>query len=97
MTQLDRLLAAIGVAPALPGARCRGRHRLFDGRGSDEAPEVAEQRHAQAIGLCQRCPSIDPCRAWLESLPPRRRPAGVVAGQLTQPRPVGRPPKVVGR
>ena len=30
MSQLDALLAAIGAAPVLPGARCRGRHHLFD-------------------------------------------------------------------
>ncbi|MBI5339023.1 MAG: WhiB family transcriptional regulator [Mycolicibacterium rufum] len=89
MSTLDNLLDAIGRAPALPGARCRGRHHLFDGPQSGEDSEVVAQRHAQAVGLCQRCPALDRCREWSATLPRTRRPPGVVAGEI--PKPVGRP------
>lgn len=80
------LFAALGC-PVLPGARCRGRSRLFDPARKGERSEIVAQRHAQAVGLCHRCPSLDACRAWLESLKPSRRPTGVVAGQVIEPRP----------
>lgn len=89
--QYGNLLDAIGVAPALPGARCRGRHHLFDARGPDEPPETAAARHRQAIGLCCLCPSLADCTAWVDGLTPSKRPVGVVAGQITQPRPASRP------
>ncbi len=92
MTALHHLLEALAAAPSLPGARCRGRHHLFDEAAPNEAPEVVEQRHAQVLGLCSRCPAADRCRAWFNALPARHRPHGVVAGQLrTQQR--GRPRK----
>ena len=47
--QLHRLLAAVGAAPALPGARCRGKHHLFDEQGTHEDPDTADQRHTQAL------------------------------------------------
>ena len=91
MSQLDTLLAAVGAAPALPGARCRGRHHLFDVAGTHEAPETTAERHQQAIGLCRLCPSLAGCTTWFTSLPAIRRPKGVVAGQLNTPKPPGRP------
>lgn len=92
MTALHHLLEALAAAPSLPGARCRGRHHLFDEAAPNEASEVVEQRHAQVLGLCSRCPAADRCRAWFNALPARHRPHGVVAGQLrTQQR--GRPRK----
>jgi len=90
-TTIADLLLSLAGSPALPGARCRGRHTLFDERGPDEPDEVAAQRHSQALGLCERCPALDRCRDWLEELPPRQRPPGVVAGQLPARNPVGRP------
>jgi hypothetical protein len=82
VSTLDAMLTAIGAAPCLPGARCRGRHHLFDPAGTHEPAPVVQQRHAQALGLCQDCPALEPCRAWVASLPPKRRPQGVVAGTI---------------
>jgi hypothetical protein len=38
MSQLADLLQAVGAAPCLPGARCRGRHALFDPAAACEDP-----------------------------------------------------------
>ena len=80
MTQLDALLMSIAGAPALPGARCRGRHHLFDCRGEHEGDATVAARHRQARGLCERCPSLEACRAWVGGLHARKRPPSVVAG-----------------
>ncbi|MBP2455683.1 hypothetical protein [Mycolicibacterium lutetiense] len=90
--QLSTLLAAVGAAPALPGARCRGKHHLFDEADKHEAPETTEQRHAQALGLCRRCPALASCQTWFDTLTPSKRPPGVIAGRIIQPK-AGRPPK----
>lgn len=82
MTQLDTLLLALAGAPALPGARCRGRHHLFDAQNGSESDETVAARHRQAIGLCQHCASLDACREWVDGLPARKRPQGVVAGLI---------------
>jgi WhiB family redox-sensing transcriptional regulator len=82
MIQLDTLLMTIAGAPALPGARCRGRHHLFDEQNGSESSETAAARHRQALGLCQHCPALTACRAWLDTLPARKRPQGVVAGTI---------------
>ena len=81
------LLLAVG-APALPGARCRGRAHLFDEPEPGEPAELVEQRHAQALGLCQHCPSVTACAAWFDALPPRQRPGGVIAGHIHRRNPV---------
>lgn len=91
--QLTAILAAVGAAPALPGARCRGKHHLFDEQGKHEAPETAAERHTQALGLCTHCTALASCGQWFDTLPRSKRPAGVVAGRLNTPKPVGRPPK----
>lgn len=82
MTNFADLLTALAGAPSLPGARCRGRHHLFDPAHADEVPATTDARHAQAVGLCRRCPALTRCAAWLDSLPDRDRPPGVVAAQL---------------
>ena len=89
---LDGLLLELAGAPSLPGAKCRGRHHLFDPvpEGQREHPDVTAQRHAQALQLCRNCGALASCRVWFDDLPKSRRPVGVVAGQLN-PRPVGRP------
>ncbi len=83
--------AALAGAPSLPGARCRHRSALFDAAEAHEPTEIVTQRHAQAISLCAGCPSLGPCREWLDGLPKGRRPHGVVAGIVNHPKPVGRP------
>jgi len=54
--QIDAILAAVGAAPALPGAKCKNRSSLFDPAAKGEDPETVSQRHAQALGLCEHCP-----------------------------------------
>jgi hypothetical protein len=89
MSQLDALLDAIGAAPVLPGAKCRGRHHLV------------AARHTQALGLCSHCPALDRCADFIDSLPKRKRPGGVVGGQINrgseerERRQPGRPRKAV--
>jgi hypothetical protein len=86
VTNTPDLFAALAGAPVLPGARCRGRHHLFDPRGDHEPTEVVEQRHAQALGLCRGCTALAGCSMWFENLPARQRPTGVVAGRVHQPK-----------
>jgi WhiB family redox-sensing transcriptional regulator len=70
-----------GGIPRLPGARCRGRHELFD-PPLPGPPEPIWRRQAEALAECRRCPALAACRAWFDELPPRRRPEGVIAGQI---------------
>jgi hypothetical protein len=91
--QLTALLAAVGAAPALPGARCRGRHHLFDEQGAHETPETAAERHQQAIGLCTHCDALASCQQWFNALPRSKRPPGVVAGKAPRVERPGRPKK----
>lgn len=81
----SELAGALAGAPSLPGAKCRGRAHLFDPAATSEPTEVVAQRHAQALGLCQRCPALDACTEWVSSLRPSRRPPGVVAGKVITP------------
>ncbi len=90
--QLAAILAAVGAAPALPGARCRGRHHLFDEATPDEDPDTVAYRHDHALRLCRSCTALASCEQWFESLPRSQRPSGVIAGQVRQPKP-GRPKK----
>lgn len=85
MTPVGSLFAALGC-PVLPGAKCRGRPHLFDPPRKGERSENVALRHAQAAMLCRSCPSLTACRDWLDSLTPSRRPTGVVAGQIVEPR-----------
>lgn len=82
-TVLDDLLLSLAGAPALPGARCRGKPHLFDPPTHGESSETAAARHFQALGLCSRCPALNQCRAWIASLPKGQRPKGVVAGKVS--------------
>ncbi|MGP4058782.1 hypothetical protein ACTWP6_28845 [Mycobacterium sp. 4D054] len=90
---VQSLFDAVGLAPSLPGAKCRGRHSLFDDAATGEHPDVVVRRHAEAIVLCARCPALDRCVDWYESLPRSQRPFGVVAGIVNRPKAVGRPRK----
>ena len=76
------ILEAVGAAPCLPGAKCRGRHALYDPAVKGEDPDTVAARHALAVELCSYCPALDACRSWVDSLPPRQRPHGVVAGKV---------------
>ncbi|MGD9517526.1 MAG: WhiB family transcriptional regulator, partial [Mycolicibacterium sp.] len=83
----------------LPHGRFRAgdRHLNFyetrDNLATGEHPDVVVQRHSEAIVLCARCPVLDRCVEWYESLPRSKRPFGVVAGIVNRPKAVGRPRK----
>jgi len=79
---LDDLVIALGGAPSLPGARCRGRHRLFDPAAEHESILTVQARHAQALGLCEHCPALTRRQEWVATLPANQRPRGVVAGTI---------------
>lgn len=87
---LDSLLFALAGCPSLPGARCRGKGHLFDPAAIGEQANTVAARHAQAIALCRGCPALTRCTDWLNSLEPKHKPDGVIAGQLRS-NPVGRP------
>ncbi len=75
----ERLIDTLRGAPHLPGALCVGRWQMFD---EADDPVITEA----AVELCNACPVLDRCRDWVDSLPARRRPAGVIAGRVN-PRP----------
>jgi WhiB family redox-sensing transcriptional regulator len=84
---VDLLAAILRDTPRLQGARCRTHPEVFDathpiGRGACSTRHHVDAR-AAAVAVCQRCPALPACRAWLESLPASQRPSGIVAGQLT--------------
>jgi hypothetical protein len=85
MSQLNDLLSSLAGQPTFPGCRCKFRHHLFDEAAPGEDPETVSQRHAQALGLCQHCPALTRCHDWYWSLPPSKRPPGVVAGRVNSP------------
>jgi len=79
----DALIAALAGTPALPGARCRGQHALFDPPDGEQVNSTDVQaRYAKALELCADCPALELCGDWLKSLPMSKRPGGVVAGQV---------------
>ncbi|WP_019969338.1 hypothetical protein [Mycobacterium sp. 141] len=84
------LLVAELATPSLPGARCHGRHELFDAaidngqRGHQHDREYA--RNA-ALRLCAQCPAWRLCRDWFDSLPADQRPLGVTAGLVVNGKP----------
>jgi hypothetical protein len=91
----ENLVAAIGTAPSLPGARCKNRGHLFDPAAPNEDPDTTSARHAQALGLCSHCPALERCGEWFDGLKPSKRPVGVVAGRINQPTRRGRPREAV--
>lgn len=90
----SQLLLLLAGAPSLPGARCRGRSHLFDASETDGPKAAAAERYAQALGLCEHCPSLEPCSDWFDSLRPSQRPEGVIAGRLNVHSVGGRPKAV---
>ncbi len=85
MDDVMSLFGAMASTPLLPGARCRGKHHLFDAAAPGESVETLTQRQFQALGLCERCPSLDRCREWFVGLPASQKPSGVVAGIVNNP------------
>ena len=78
---IDILLAAIGT-PELPGAACKGQHRIFDPRLHSDPDRERMQR--RALCLCRHCPALCACASWLATLPPNQRPLGVVVAGHVQ-------------
>lgn len=76
------LFAALIGAPALPGAKCRGRSHLFDEADPDEHPDDRAYRQSHALRLCQSCPALAGCQTWFDDLTPSKRPPGVIAGRV---------------
>lgn len=80
---INDLLDSLAGIPRLPGALCRGHHDVFDPPWSEHEDKTdREQRIAFALKLCRSCPALASCTQWLDSLPPKQRPHGVVAGQV---------------
>ena len=82
----SEILGALQGIPALPGAACIGRHTLFDEQHPEESTGEARTRYAAAVAVCTGCPALDPCAAWFDSLRPRDRPTGVIAGRVHIPK-----------
>jgi hypothetical protein len=83
---LEELLSALAGIPAMPDALCRGQWALFDESNDPGAIGAA-------IEICNLCPEMSRCGEWLNSLRPKDRPLGVVAGRVNNSQPVGRPRK----
>jgi hypothetical protein len=84
---LDELISALAQAiPELPGARCRGRHELFDLAPPWEDDDTRRYRTDAAKRLCGACPALIACGTWFDGLEPSDRPSGVIAGRLYNPR-----------
>jgi hypothetical protein len=66
--------------PSLPKALCRKQYRLFDADDPDQIERENQQR--EALRLCSRCPELQKCRDYVDTLPTSQRPHGVVAGVL---------------
>lgn len=78
------LFAALLGAPALPGAKCRGRSYLFDEQQPHEDGDDTRYRHNHALRLCSTCPALQLCEDWFAALPRTERPPGVVAGKVNR-------------
>ena len=68
--------------PTLPAAACRGQYEIFD-RVVDEGRGPAEKA---ALAICERCPELERCGEWVDSLPPGRRPYGITAKRVRRVR-----------
>jgi hypothetical protein len=49
-------------------------------------PSASVYAHDRAIRVCESCPVLTACRAWVESVQPMERPAGVTAGLVRRAR-----------
>lgn len=84
------MFASLLGAPALPGAKCRGRPYLFDEPHPGEEPGDTDYRQGHALRLCRTCPALSSCSEWFDALKPSQRPPGVMAGRVTGPKAGGR-------
>lgn len=78
----DSLIGALADIPNLDRALCKFRHHLFDEAQPGESDTDVERRQAFALRLCAACPELQRCRDYLDSLPPAKKPGGVIAGQI---------------
>jgi hypothetical protein len=76
-----RLAEHLGAIPDLDGAACKGNPARFDQPDPPQDPR-ARARLAAAAAECRRCPVLTACGRWVDGLPARQRPAGIVAGRL---------------
>ena len=65
------------------GALCIGRWAVWDPPADAEDFDYTT---AAAQRECQRCPMLQACGDWLQTLPPYARPFGVTAGVLRRER-----------
>lgn len=73
------LAGLLAGAPDLRDGLCQpGNSTLPPGSWDCDASPAAA---VAAIAECGRCPVLGRCRAWLDGLPRRDRPSGVVAGR----------------
>lgn len=87
MPDWNTMRALLAGAPDLHGASCKGKSDLYERTVAEHhmtgrltKTEVDDARR-EALRLCNnRCPALNPCRAWLSALPAAQRPHGVVAG-----------------
>jgi hypothetical protein len=83
MSSSSDLVAELLVGtPHMPDAVCAGHAELFDPPEPSTGHTDTHERIRFALKLCRRCPELAACRNWLNSLPPNRRPSGIVAGLL---------------
>jgi hypothetical protein len=82
---IDLLLSALST-PRLDGALCKGKAALFDPPDTNTRPRAQQAAEARALRLCGRCPALAQCQCWLDSLPKRSRPYGVVAAKVRRAR-----------
>jgi hypothetical protein len=66
--------------PRLPGALCRDNPYLFD--PLDQSDPNRPGVEAEALSICQRCRVLPECQRWVDSLPPKERCGGIVAGRI---------------
>jgi WhiB family redox-sensing transcriptional regulator len=77
VVSIAHLFSALAGIPKLDGAACVGRHELM------ESPEP--DSITAALAVCAACEALNACRAWVRSLPPKKRPHGVVGGEIHTP------------
>ncbi|WP_277371061.1 WhiB family transcriptional regulator [Rhodococcus rhodochrous] len=59
--QIPNPIAAL-IDERLTGARCAGRHPLFDAELEFETPEARTSRLSWAAGQCRQCPVASACQ-----------------------------------